>query len=191
MARAWGTGSADAEARVRAPVEAALSRIVLWATLACALSVTTIVAPVLLHLDETPTLLVRHIVPAFLALSIVVHLGRSIRRRNSPPASPAAPGDPLEAAWGVDPPDTALAIVLMATGSVATLAALVVLALPYLAEPADRTIVVTLCLPGGGALAFLAGLAWAAEIQAMLQGGLTEARQRFRAYWAELPRRPA
>lgn len=181
--RKSAVGPTDPAARVRAPVDAALGLVVWRCTFMFALCVVSIAAPILLHLSEDPTLLIRHSVPAFLTIDILVHAWRWFRwQRHSEPGQPS----PLEQAWAIDPEGTRLAICMIAIAAVSVLGALGALVFPYLTEPDARAVVVSICFPVGGAISFLAGIAWAQEIGRLLTRAVDDSNAQFRSYWANV-----
>lgn len=173
----------DPASRVRAPVDAALGLVVWRCTILFALCVVAIAGPILLHLPEGPTLLIRHVVPAFLTVDILVHAWRTFRWHRQVEAGRPSP---LEAAWAIDPEGTRLAICMIAIAAVSALLALGALVFPYLAEPGDRAVVVSICFPAGGAISFLAGISWAQETGRLLTRALDDANAQFRSYWANV-----
>ncbi len=168
----------DPAETVAAPVHAALDAIVLRGVAAFALAVLAVLPPDLPIEDRGLRILAYHGLPALLLIYLVVQMVRFVRLSKSEDA------DAWARARDVAPRDVLFAQVMAVLVPCVTLAAGIVLLLPHIFEPEDRTRVLGFFVPLFGLLWTGAAIAWFDECRQRLLRAERESDGRFRAYWA-------
>ncbi|HEU4673689.1 MAG TPA: hypothetical protein VFS32_12400 [Candidatus Limnocylindrales bacterium] len=170
---------------VRAPLSAALDRIVTLGAigygLACAVVFVPAICPLPPAAHEAAHLALPALVVAHLAVRTLLRLVDGRPR-----------DEDLARAWDeareFDRPTTLVAILVVTGGSIGLLLALLVMAEPHLAEPGQLGVYAAVYLPLLGALWILATVSFAHGARDRLATALGESDRRLREYWAAVAR---
>jgi len=165
---------------VRAPLRAALDRIITWGAVGYALAAVVVAVPALCPLPPDLHEAAHVALPVLVVAHLVVRT--AIRVAAGPPS-----GEATRAAWAearaFDRSTTLVAAVVVAAGSIGLLLALFVLVVPHVTNAAEAGLYAAVWIP-------LLGVIWALATVSIVEGArdrlayaVEESDRRLRAYW--------